>query len=150
MQPRACDGARQWASQRVDTHLSEFEAARLERHLARCAACAAFAAQLEQVVGALRTAPIARLSELVFFPVARRSRRRLVQFAALGATVAVVFVAVAVGLVSAGPAPTGTTSSDAGLPADNGRAELDAVRLAAARASTAPQAPWPGHGPVTS
>ena len=147
---QACDSARQWASQRVDTQLSEFEAARLERHLARCAPCAAFAAQLELVVGALRTAPIARLSEPVFFPVARRPRRHFVQLAALGATVAVVFAAVAISLVSAGPAPTGTSPADIGLPADNGRAELDGVRLAAARASTAPPAPWPGHGQVTS
>ena len=150
VRPLACERARQWASQRVDTDLSEFEATWLERHLVRCPACSAFATQLDSVVGTMRSAPIARLSEPVIFPVARRSRLQLAQFAALGATVAIVFAAVAVGLVTAGPAPTGTSSSDVGLPADNGRSELDGVRLAAARASMAPSAPWPGHGPTTS
>ena len=149
VRPLACERARQWASQRVDTDLSEFEAARLERHSASCAGCAAFATQLESVVGTLRSAPIARLSEPVRFPVARRSRHHIRQLVAVGVTVAVVFAAVAVGLVTADPAPTGMSYSDVSLSADNGRAELDSLRLAAARASVALPTPWPGHGPTT-
>jgi predicted anti-sigma-YlaC factor YlaD len=150
VRPLACERARQWASQRVDTDLSELEAARLERHISGCATCATFVTQLASVVGALRSAPIAHLSEPVFFPVARRSRHHVMRFAALGTTIAAVCAAVAVGLLTDGPAPADRSYSDIGLPADNGRSELDSVRLAAARASTAPPAPWPGHGPATS
>lgn len=123
---------------------------RLEQHLSRCTTCTAFAAQLDAVVGTFRSAPIVRLSSPVHFPVVRRPRQRLLQLAAVGATLAVIVAAVAIGLVTAGAAPQGAPYSDVVLSADNGRAELDSARLAAARASTAPPAPWPGHGPTTS
>ena len=150
VRPLVCERARQWASERVDIDISEFEAMRLERHLARCTACAAFTAQLDAVVGRFRSAPIARLSSPVHFSVVRRPRQRALHFTAVGATLAVIVAAAVVGLVTAGPAPRGASYSDVGLSADNGRAELDSARLAAARANTAPPAPWPGHGPTTS
>lgn len=150
VRPRACERARQLASERADADLSEFEAMRLERHLARCTACAAFAAQLDAVVGSLRSAPIARLSSPVYFPVVRRPRQRALQLAAVGTTLAVIVAAVAIGMVASGPAPHGVPYSDVVLSADNGRAEVGSARLAAARASTAPPAPSSGHGPTTS
>lgn len=150
VRPLACENARQWASQRVDSDLSELEAARLERHLERCPACAAFAQQLDSVVGSLRSAPIVHLSVPVNLPVVRRPRQRALRLAVAGATLAAVVAAAVVGAVTAGPPPSGASYSNVVLPADNGRAELDGVHLAAARASAAPPAPWPGHGPTTS
>jgi anti-sigma factor RsiW len=53
-----CDRARQWMSRRVDDELSELENAFLDAHLARCAGCRRFAADVTAVAAALRGAAV--------------------------------------------------------------------------------------------
>jgi hypothetical protein len=74
LRPRnwACDRARQAASVRLDRELSELETALLEAHLARCSACAEFAADVEAVTLALRVAPLERLERPIELPLRRR------------------------------------------------------------------------------
>jgi anti-sigma factor RsiW len=52
-----CERARQWTSLRLDGELSALEDQLLERHLATCASCHAFAARVEAGTALLRGAP---------------------------------------------------------------------------------------------
>lgn len=150
VRPLSCESARLWASQRADEEVSELEAARLERHLARCPACAVFADRMDVLAAALRAAPLAWPSPSATRVPARRPapqpRRRLVRQAALvlaaGAAAALV-VAVAV------PAPRSVSIGWPHLEPDNGAAELDAARLVVAMSRLGPAPAWPGHGAST-
>jgi predicted anti-sigma-YlaC factor YlaD len=54
----ACERARTWVSLSLDGELSELERRLLDAHLVRCAGCSSFAAEIEGVVGQLRSAPL--------------------------------------------------------------------------------------------
>ena len=89
-----CDRAREWASLRLDGELSELEAAMLDGHLERCAACAAAVAEIEAVTGAIRRAPLLPLARPISTP------RRHVAFRAARVTAAAAVMLVAAGLGS--------------------------------------------------
>ena len=55
-----CERARAWVSLALDGELSELERRLLDAHVGRCAACDAFAAELEGVVEGLRSTPLTR------------------------------------------------------------------------------------------
>jgi predicted anti-sigma-YlaC factor YlaD len=90
----ACDRARAQISSKIDEELSELEDARLSLHLAGCAACRAYEADVIAVTTMVRTAPLEPLE----FPiaVARRRRTMLRQFELAAA----VTLAAAIGLGS--------------------------------------------------
>jgi predicted anti-sigma-YlaC factor YlaD len=90
----ACDRARAQISSRIDDELSELEEARLGVHLAGCAACRAYEADVVAVTVMMRAAPLEPLE----FPVAvsRRRRSALRQFELAAA----VTMAAAIGLGS--------------------------------------------------
>jgi anti-sigma factor RsiW len=68
-----CDQAGRLISLRLDDELSELEAAALERHLGRCAACSALATELGAIALSLRAAPLVAYAPLPAR--AERSRR---------------------------------------------------------------------------
>jgi predicted anti-sigma-YlaC factor YlaD len=80
--------ARESASARLDGELPELDALRLDAHLASCGECAAFAASLAGVAGALRAAPLEPVPAALFTPRARRRRPHLVAVAAASLVVA--------------------------------------------------------------
>ena len=92
--PEVCHRTRQHVSLRLDTELSELEEALLTAHLRRCAACSAFAVDLQVVTETLRAAPLAEPS--VRFQLPRRPARLSVAFASSAAAAAIT-VAMAVG-----------------------------------------------------
>jgi predicted anti-sigma-YlaC factor YlaD len=86
---QTCDRAREWASLRMDSELSELESALLDAHLKRCDSCRAFAQGVESVALQLRAAALERLEEPVTLPVRRpASAHRVVQLGAAAALVA--------------------------------------------------------------
>lgn len=95
---RSCDRAREWASLKRDGELSDFEHALLAAHLARCADCRSFEADLAVLTGSMRATPLERRERSFTLP-----RRRHVAFRGLqvGAAAAAVVIA-AVGLAGAG------------------------------------------------
>jgi anti-sigma factor RsiW len=97
-QNRVCDRAREYASRALDDELSDFERALLGSHLERCEACRAYSAELEQIVGHIRLAPLEPLSQPITLPSRRRGRARILQVAAASAAAA---VAATAGLVGA-------------------------------------------------
>lgn len=88
-----CERARARASLGLDGELSEVELALLRAHVGRCAACAAYARDLDGLTQELRSAPLQRPGGCV--PVRRRrpGARRL----QLGLAAAVVAVATGLG-----------------------------------------------------
>jgi predicted anti-sigma-YlaC factor YlaD len=96
LQPRTCDRAREWVSLRLDSELSELEQALLTAHLERCAACAAYAAGVETVTGAIRAAATERLRRPVTLP--RRPRFGVAARALQAGTATAAVLAAAVGL----------------------------------------------------
>jgi predicted anti-sigma-YlaC factor YlaD len=88
-----CERARARASLGLDGELSEVEQAQLRAHVGRCAACAAYARDLDGLTQELRSAPLQRPGGSV--PVRRRrSGARRLQ---LGLAAAVVAVATGLG-----------------------------------------------------
>jgi predicted anti-sigma-YlaC factor YlaD len=84
-----CDRARQWASLELDGELSTFERALLANHVAGCASCAAFRADIDGVTTALRAAPYEPLERIILGRIRRRARVRLAPAAAAMAVAAV-------------------------------------------------------------
>ena len=92
--PRDCDRVRQQLSLRLDVECSEFERALLESHLRVCAACRAFASDIEGFTGALRAAPLVELAMPVQLPSQRRRRvSALGSFSAVATVAAIVLSA---------------------------------------------------------
>jgi anti-sigma factor RsiW len=90
----ACDRARAQISSRIDDELSELEEARLSLHLAGCAACRVYEADVISVTNLVRAAPLEPLE----FPVSvARPRRSVLRQFELAAAVA---LAAAIGLGS--------------------------------------------------
>jgi predicted anti-sigma-YlaC factor YlaD len=102
----ACDRARAQISSRIDEELSELEDARLEQHLAGCAGCRAYEADVVAVTRMVRTAPLEPLEFQVSLP--RRRRSALTQFEFAAAVV----LAAAIGLGSMFSALGTSRSSD--------------------------------------
>ena len=84
-----CDRARQWASLELDGELSSFERALLDNHLAGCASCAEFRAEISGLTGALRAAPYEPFAGVVLGRIRRRVHLRLAPAAAAMAVAAV-------------------------------------------------------------
>lgn len=89
-----CDRIREWISLGADGELSRIEFALVERHLAGCADCSAFAADVKAFTKALRAAPLEPLAEPIVLPRRTRVSFGSVQVAA-AAAVAVLAVGVA-------------------------------------------------------
>ena len=66
--PEVCNRTREHVSLRLDTEVSELEEALAATHLRRCAACRAFAVDLEAFTETLRAAPLAEPSVEFRFP----------------------------------------------------------------------------------
>ena len=97
-----CDRARNWVSLRLDGALSELESALLDRHLAGCAECRRFDADVAASTARLRAAPLE--TPVAQFGLPARSRRgRLVALQGVGTIAAA--VAAALTLVSGGSRP---------------------------------------------
>lgn len=94
---RVCDRAREYSSRALDGELSDFERALLENHLERCESCRAYAAELGEIVGRLRMAPLEPVPHQVTLPSRRRARTRVFQGAAAAAVAAVALTAGLVG-----------------------------------------------------
>jgi anti-sigma factor RsiW len=100
-----CERARVWASLRADGELSELESALLGAHLERCPECRAFARGVDAVARGLRRVRLERPAPLELAVPRRRSRARVLQFAA--ATAAVVAAGAAAALTGpSNPAPS--------------------------------------------
>lgn len=96
---RSCARAREWVSLRLDGELSELERLMLERHLARCEPCRAFAAGTAATAGMLRAAERERPRRPVVPDV--RPRRRRARYGLAAAAAALVMVGAGVGTLVA-------------------------------------------------
>lgn len=90
--PTDCMQARDAASLRLDGELSELDAVRLGLHLGDCAACRAYAREIEAITAELRSAALEQPSVAIFAPRRRRSGLRT-QSAAVAAVALVAAVA---------------------------------------------------------
>lgn len=99
----SCEQARERLSLQLDGELPEFEVALLERHLDRCAACAAFASGVGESTALLRSASLepAPVLWLPRRPAAMRLGARVAAVTAAAAAAALVAVS-AVPLVGGG------------------------------------------------
>jgi predicted anti-sigma-YlaC factor YlaD len=89
-----CDRTREWAALDLDGELSEFERALMQAHLDRCADCREFAADVVEIAGHLRAAPLEPLPRPVTLP----ARRRVASFRHVQVAAAAAVVLVAAGL----------------------------------------------------
>jgi len=113
----ACDRAREAVSLRLDSELSQLEEVLLERHLGRCTACAAFAADTTAITGQLRHAPLVALEHPIELP---RRRRMDYILRGTGAWAAAAAVAVtALGAVLTLPAQREAAPTTSGYMARN-------------------------------
>jgi ferric-dicitrate binding protein FerR (iron transport regulator) len=85
-----CERIRGYAAWSVDGELSEVEAAALAAHRARCSACNAYAARLEEAARLVRETPLKRLDFPIVLPSRRLRFARTVQIGAAAAAVAAV------------------------------------------------------------
>jgi len=107
----------------LDGEISELEEAALRRHLERCTACGALAAELTGLTELLRAAPLEE-PRRSFVPEYARSRRRRPARRRLGVALAfAVSVGSAVAIVSLPTAP-GLVPSSSALQFGNGRAAI--------------------------
>jgi anti-sigma factor RsiW len=89
-----CDQIRDWISLELDCDLSRIERALVDRHLAVCAECTAFALDVHAFTRALRAAPLEPLEQPIELP--RRGRVTARPFhVAVAAAIAVAAVGVA-------------------------------------------------------
>ena len=84
-----CRRTRELVSLALDGELSELDAARLEGHLAGCAACRELEHELAGLTVALRAAPLEQLSRPISLPQRVRWSLRPLQVGAAAAAVAV-------------------------------------------------------------
>jgi ferric-dicitrate binding protein FerR (iron transport regulator) len=100
-----CRSTRELVSLALDGELSELDGARLDAHLAACAACCELRAELEGLTAALRAAPLERLERPITLPQRVRWSLRPLQVGAAAAAVAVAAgLAGVVGTVRSHPA----------------------------------------------
>lgn len=100
-----CDQARERLSLQLDDELSAHEAVLLERHLARCGACVAFASDASESTALLRATPLEPAPPFLLYrrPAATRLAARVAAVAA--ATAAAVLVAVSTLSLQGSPGP---------------------------------------------
>lgn len=144
-----CDRIREWISLELDGELSRIERALVERHLAVCADCTAFAADVHGFTNALRAESLEALSRPVELPSRTRVSLRSFQ---VGAAAAIAVVAVGIGTLSSsllGDRVGARVSPAAGTPVDVGRDQLRARQLQDLTERIAQTAPRPvGTQPV--
>jgi predicted anti-sigma-YlaC factor YlaD len=109
-----CEQIRGAVSESLDGELAEIDHARLEAHLAHCAACRAYSADATGTARLLREAPLEQLD----FPIALPSRRlalarRLQVTAAAAALLVTVGLSAVVGSVGSGGGGSGLSVSSA-------------------------------------
>jgi len=95
-----CEQVRERVSLDLDGELSGFERVLVDRHLASCAGCKAFAAQAGSFTQRLRAAPLVELERPVSVPARRSFRLETMRFAAAAAAAAAA-LAVGVGALTA-------------------------------------------------
>src|SRR5215213_7978223 len=99
-----CDRARSWAALLPDRELSELERKLLDRHLAACAGCRAFAEEIAAVTDLLRQEALVPLAHPIVVPSWRRHNVISARLGSLGAAAAVALMAI--GIASRAPLPT--------------------------------------------
>ena len=138
-----CERGREWISLRLDGELSELAQKMLDSHLARCAECRAFEADVATTTGLVRATPLEQLERPVSLPHGRRlalSTRRLTAAAASAAAVAL-GVAAFLNVPSSGTLAAGPT-----LPVVAGdNSDIDQARIF--RATALRPAPPPREPP---
>jgi predicted anti-sigma-YlaC factor YlaD len=112
--------AREAASLRLDGELSEFDAVRLGLHMQDCAACRAYAREIEAITLGLRSAPLERPQGETFVLRPKRlpaMRMQAAAVAAVGVIAAVAGTSFAIGRVvgseNGGTTRTATAAADA-------------------------------------
>ncbi len=86
----SCARAREWVSRRLDAELSQFEDALLDAHLASCADCSVYEADVTAITRELREAPREPLERPITLPSYRRLAPRFVQVSAAALALAAV------------------------------------------------------------
>jgi Putative zinc-finger len=100
----ACEQARSQISLLLDDVLSKFEQARLETHLASCAACRAYETEVVAFTRLARTTPLQPLALSIALPLSRRSSLLGKQAVLTAAAIAVLRLGGLLGIDSRHPA----------------------------------------------
>jgi anti-sigma factor RsiW len=113
----SCARWRALGSRALDCELGELDAARLERHLLECAACAGWLAEVRDITGLLRAAELERPEQVFRLRPLRSARLRV---GAAGATAASIAAAALVALTlhlpsSATPGPSSSSAARANV-----------------------------------
>lgn len=94
-----CERARQWTSLRTDGELSQLESALLDAHLASCAGCRDFAADVAETTVALRSVPLLEPAAPLDVRLPRHRRHQMtVHLAGAAAVLAAMMVGGALGV----------------------------------------------------
>ena len=122
-----CDRTRAWAALAPDGELSQLERRLLDAHLARCAPCRFFAAEIAAVARELREAARETPARLVALPEVHVRRSVYARVRAIGAVAAV--AAMAIGIATRAPlAPDEGRTAPQAAPARVEAAELQTIR----------------------
>jgi hypothetical protein len=129
LRPSRCDRARAWAGLAPDGELSQLEQLLLDAHVAHCAPCRCFAAEVAAIARELRVAGREAPARVLTLPPAHVRRSVYARARAVGAVAAV--AAMAFGIAARAPlAPgdEGRRTPLAAAPADVEQAELQTIR----------------------
>jgi predicted anti-sigma-YlaC factor YlaD len=123
-----CERIREWLSLELDGELSRIERALVDRHLAVCGDCTAFAAEVRGFTQALRAESLEPLARPIQLPSRRRVSVRPVQVAAAAA---VAMIALGIGSLSTsvGVGVGERLTPAAGLPVDEDKDQLRARQM---------------------
>jgi anti-sigma factor RsiW len=105
-----CERGREWISLRLDGELSELAQKMLDSHLARCAACRAFEADVAATTEFLRATPLERLEQPLSLPRGRRLALSTRRVSAVAASAAAVVLGIAAFLNVPSSGSTATVS----------------------------------------
>ena len=124
-----CDRIREWISLELDGELSRIERALVDRHLAVCGDCTAFAAEVRGFTQALREEGLEPLVQPIQLPSRRQVSLRPLQVAAAAA---VALIAVGIGSLSSSLLDRGVgarIAPAAGTRVDEGKDRLRARQM---------------------